>query len=217
MQEQQDLILIITHPEFRATLTQLLIDNKYLITSILLTEPTEKTYEEVLDVPIIGTLMENKKYLELLGNEENLHYVALEKSPEKQKELEKLLLTYTRKAPVNVIHPSAWVSPYISIGKGNLINSLVTVAPYVTMDSMNYIGHNAVLEERVRLGSYVKIESGAVIRSGAVIEDGAFIGAGSIIYNKVRIGKNAVIASGSVVMRDVLEGRQVFGNPAKEI
>ncbi len=217
MENKQELILAITHPEFRATLTQLLLDNDFLISGIILTEPLENAYEEVLDVPIVGTPDANNQYLKLLEKEEDLQYVALAKSPEKQRELEKLLLTYTRKAPANVFHPSAWISPYISVGKGNLINSLVTVSPYVIMDSMNYIGHNAVLEERVRLGSYVKIESGAVIRSGARIEDGAYIGAGSIIYNNVRIGKNAVIASGSVVMRDVLEGRQVFGNPAKEI
>ncbi len=48
-----------------------------------------------------------------------------------------------------------------------------------------------------------------------VIEDGAWIGYGAVITKGVTIGKNAVVAPGSVVMWDVPEGGAVAGNPAK--
>lgn len=48
-----------------------------------------------------------------------------------------------------------------------------------------------------------------------VIEDGAWIGYGAVITKGVTIGKNAVVAPGSVVMWDVPEGSAVAGNPAK--
>ena len=48
-----------------------------------------------------------------------------------------------------------------------------------------------------------------------MIEDGAWIGAGAIILAGVTVGKNAVVAAGSVVVKDVPPGAIVGGNPAK--
>ncbi len=45
--------------------------------------------------------------------------------------------------------------------------------------------------------------------------DGAWIGCGTVITKGVTIGKNAVVAPGSVVMWDVPEGATFAGNPAK--
>ena len=47
--------------------------------------------------------------------------------------------------------------------------------------------------------------------------DNVFIGLGSIIYPNVKIGKNCIVAAGSVVIKDVEEGSIVGGNPAKKI
>lgn len=48
-----------------------------------------------------------------------------------------------------------------------------------------------------------------------VIEDGVWIGINSTILPGVTIGKNAVIAAGSVVTKDVAPNTIVGGNPAK--
>ena len=50
-----------------------------------------------------------------------------------------------------------------------------------------------------------------------VIGDNAWIGAGATIMPGVHIGKNAVIAGGAVVTKDVPENTVVGGNPAKVI
>lgn len=47
------------------------------------------------------------------------------------------------------------------------------------------------------------------------IEDNAWIGVGATILPGVTVGKNAVVAAGSVVTRDVAPGTIVGGNPAK--
>lgn len=46
------------------------------------------------------------------------------------------------------------------------------------------------------------------------IMDNVFIGANSIICPGVRIGPNAIVAAGAVVVKDVPEGSIVGGNPA---
>ncbi|MEM3068763.1 MAG: acyltransferase, partial [Nitrososphaerales archaeon] len=53
--------------------------------------------------------------------------------------------------------------------------------------------------------------------SGILVENGAVIGAGSIIKAGVKIGKNSVVAMGSVVTEDVPQGTVVMGVPAKRV
>lgn len=49
------------------------------------------------------------------------------------------------------------------------------------------------------------------------IEDNAWIGAGAIVLPGVRVGRNAVIAAGAVVVDDVPVNAIVAGNPARVI
>lgn len=49
------------------------------------------------------------------------------------------------------------------------------------------------------------------------IEDNVFIGLGTIIMPNVHIGKNSIIAAGSLVLKDVPSGSVVGGHPAKVI
>ena len=49
---------------------------------------------------------------------------------------------------------------------------------------------------------------------GVTIEDGAIIGARAVIKAGVTVGKNSVVAMGSVVTRDVPENVVVMGSPA---
>jgi len=56
------------------------------------------------------------------------------------------------------------------------------------------------------------------VKCSLVIEENAWIGAHAIILPKVNyIGKNAIIASGAVVTKDVEDNTIVGGNPAKII
>lgn len=49
------------------------------------------------------------------------------------------------------------------------------------------------------------------------IEENVFVGLGSVIMPNVHIGKNSIIAAGSLVLNDVPAGKVVGGHPAKII
>ena len=61
-------------------------------------------------------------------------------------------------------------------------------------------------------GPYIKYYTGPI-----VIEDNVVIGARSIILYNVKVGRNALIAAGSVVTKDVPPYSIVAGNPAKVV
>ena len=86
----------------------------------------------------------------------------------------------------------------------------------------------------VKIGSHVAIAAGVafVTHDGAVwvfrdevpdlqvfgpivIEDNCIIGLGSIIFPNVRIGRNSVVAAGSLVVNDVPPNSVVMGVPAR--
>jgi len=60
-------------------------------------------------------------------------------------------------------------------------------------------------------------DSGKAQRSKIIIEDDVWIGHGAILLAPLRIGRGAIVAAGSVVVKDVPPYAIVAGNPAKTI
>lgn len=101
------------------------------------------------------------------------------------------------------------------------------------------IGHSCSIgviriqsHERIQIGNHVVINDDVKIISGShdihsptydhvfapiVIEDHAWVATGAMVMKGVTIGRGAVVAAGSVVIKDVRPFSVVGGNPAKEI
>lgn len=83
-----------------------------------------------------------------------------------------------------------------------------------------YHGTGLVVNDHVILGKSVKLRHGVTIghaQAGGpcpTIGDYVDIGAGAIILGGITVGKGAIIAAGSVVVRDVPAGMIAVGNPA---
>ena len=114
-----------------------------------------------------------------------------------------------------IIHPSATVSKFATIGKGTVILQNVTIASNLTIGNHVIILPNSVINHDDIISDYVSIASGVCIAGGVKIEVGCYIGSGSTIIGNIKIGQNSLVGMGSVVLKDVKINSVVVGNPAK--
>lgn len=97
------------------------------------------------------------------------------------------------------------------------IGNYVTIGADVILNDSNDHSINYI-DRREETSCYKEqIRNGKIVSSPIVIMDDVFIGARCIISKGVTIGEKAVIAAGSVVVKDVPSGEIWGGNPAKFI
>ncbi len=117
----------------------------------------------------------------------------------------------------NIIHPTVIIADYTTIGEGVILTPQVIVCPnatigdHVLIDSFSIVGHDSTVEQGCTISDQCDL-MGAVY-----LEQEVFMGSGSRILPQLRIGKNAKIGTGSVVIRNVPANISVFGNPAKRV
>ena len=114
-----------------------------------------------------------------------------------------------------IISPDVIMGDYVSIGTGSVImtpynvESGVQIGKFVTM-----LGSTIALDGN--LGDY-STTGGFANLTCANIGKEVYVGSHAVILSNVKVNDRAYIGVGSIVMRDVPAGAQVYGNPARII
>jgi sugar O-acyltransferase (sialic acid O-acetyltransferase NeuD family) len=116
---------------------------------------------------------------------------------------------------INAIHPTVHLDSDVILGKGN------------------YLGQGVIVVTGTRIGNCVNIHTGTTIDHDNLVEDGAnlgpgvhtagrvkigkdaFLGAGTVVIPDGSIGEGAITGAGTVVIRPVAPYTKVVGNPAR--
>lgn len=119
------------------------------------------------------------------------------------------------------IHRNVFIDKNVVIGNLVKIQNNNSIYEGVTIDDGVFIGTNVSFINdrypRAILPDGKQVGPGDWKLEKTHVKYGASIGAGAVIMCGVTIGKWAMVAAGSVVLKNVPDGAVVAGNPAKEI
>jgi len=109
------------------------------------------------------------------------------------------------------IASDATIGEGVCICPGSVVGSQATVGDNTIINTISSLDHDSVL------GAHSFVAPGVSIAGGVHIGQRVFLGIKSAVFPNIRIGDNAVVRAGSLLVKDVPKGVKVGGNPAKEI
>ena len=112
-----------------------------------------------------------------------------------------------------VIHPGAHVSRSATIGHNVLICAGVVIGGNVVIGNHVCILPNTVVHHDARIEDWTLVGSNVTVAGHTVVGENCYIGSGTSLMNGIRIGERALVGMASCVLRDVMPGRRVAGNP----
>jgi sugar O-acyltransferase (sialic acid O-acetyltransferase NeuD family) len=115
----------------------------------------------------------------------------------------------------NVLHPSASISSYLTMGIGNFISRQVSINALVTIGNFCILNTGCILEHECEIGDSVHIAPGAVLAGQVKVGNFSFIGANTVIKQGISIGSNVIVGAGSVIIKDVPDHTTIVGNPGR--
>lgn len=115
----------------------------------------------------------------------------------------------------SIIAKNAQVSASSNLGEGLNIMSFVFIGPDSKIGTGSLINAHASIHHDVVIGDFVEVSPGAKILGNCTIGAFSTIGTNATILPKVKIGKNVVVAAGTVVTSDVPDNCMVAGVPAQ--
>jgi sugar O-acyltransferase (sialic acid O-acetyltransferase NeuD family) len=118
---------------------------------------------------------------------------------------------------INVVHPSAFVDPTVSLGRGTVVFANAVIQADTSIGDHCIINTGATIDHDCRIGNYVHVSPGVNMAGDVHLEEGVFCGIGGKLINGIRIGKWTTIGAGGVVINDIPEYSLAIGVPAKVI
>lgn len=103
----------------------------------------------------------------------------------------------------NLIHPTAVIGQNVLMGRGNIIYALSHIGPNTTIGNDNYLTAQTSLEHHNVLGSHCTFGPGVKTSGTVTIGDRTRFASGIYVEPYIKIGSDCVIASGTIITKDV--------------
>jgi len=106
------------------------------------------------------------------------------------------------------ISDNAYISDNVCVDK-SLFEGYTFIGTNAHIDNLVHCAHDC------SVGNNAVLTAGVILSGSSKIQDGAWVGPNSTVQNRIIIGENALIGTGSVVTRDVDNDAVAYGVPAK--
>ena len=129
---------------------------------------------------------------------------------------QEMMQSVPREQLVNLIHPSAVISPSARMGNNNYVGPLATMGMNAT------VGHGIVLNTRSSIehdnviGDFSFFGTGVTLCGWVKTEERVFVGGGAIVKPGVTIGEDTILGTGAVLVKDADPASTYIGNPARK-
>ena len=116
------------------------------------------------------------------------------------------------------VGPFVEIQRNVVIGENCKISSHSFICEGVSISNNVFIGHNVTfINDKFPFstnkdGSMKSDDDWNLIKT--FIDEGASIGSGSTVLCGVKIGKGSIVGAGSLVNKDIPDGKTAYGNPA---
>ncbi len=117
--------------------------------------------------------------------------------------------------PVNLVHPSAVVSPSADIGLGSVVLAKAVINSGASIGKNCIINTAAVIEHDCRVLDHVHVSPSATLGGGVTLESYVHVGIGASVLPLVSIGQSSVVGAGAVVLKSTAAGVTAVGVPAR--
>lgn len=118
---------------------------------------------------------------------------------------------------INLIHPSAIISPSVELGVGVGIKAFCVLASDVEIGDFTFLQSSVIMGHDVKIGKFCQVNSFSFFAGYVNVHDRAVINAGARLIQNTVVEEGAVVGMGSVVLNRVRSGTTVFGIPARKI
>lgn len=116
-----------------------------------------------------------------------------------------------------IIHPRVLTHEFMTVGEGTIIyegailTSDIRIGSQVIISPKCGIGHDSIVKD------YVTLLWNVNISGNDVIEEGVMMGTCSTIIQNLKVGREATVGAGAVVVSNIPPGATAVGVPAKII
>lgn len=112
-------------------------------------------------------------------------------------------LTEQGVAFANLVHPTAYIGFNNLMGTGNVILTHVSFGPCTQIGNDNFISARCNIEHHNQLGDHCTFGPGVMTSGNVTIGNEVKFGTGVFIEPRLKIQDNSIIASGSIINRDI--------------
>tara|TARA_Y100001934_G_C12347105_1_gene773395 strand:- start:98 stop:1204 length:1107 start_codon:yes stop_codon:yes gene_type:complete len=118
---------------------------------------------------------------------------------------------------INAIHPNAYLSKKVKLGKGNHIKSGAIIDRNTIIGNNNIIDNGAIIAHDNLIGDGCHLAPGCKLGSSIEINNYSIMGIGSSVSTNVKIGRGCIVSLNTSVMSDLNDNVLVEGIPGKII
>jgi sugar O-acyltransferase (sialic acid O-acetyltransferase NeuD family) len=117
----------------------------------------------------------------------------------------------------SLVHPTAYVSPFATVGVDVFVGARAVIAPGAVIEDHVFINRSVSIGHDTVVRRYSRLQPGANIGGHCTIGEMVTIGIGANVLHELLIGGGAVVGGGATVIRDVAPGAVVVGVPARPV